>query len=104
MQQWLRYADLVDRGLVRNRITLGNWIRDCGFPPGRLLGPNTRVWSEQEIDFWIASRPVERKPATMVKPERKPAVADANEAGGGDVGKVSATRRGTGWRCIGAWN
>ena len=28
----LRYRDLKDRGLFKNRVTLALWIRDQGFP------------------------------------------------------------------------
>ena len=45
----LRYRDLKDRGLFKNRVTLALWVRDQGFPPGRLVGPNTRLWDEAEI-------------------------------------------------------
>ena len=38
------------------RNTLKNWIRDRGFPPGRLVGPNSRMWLESEIKDFIATR------------------------------------------------
>ena len=50
---YLRFRDLKDRGLVRNRTTLGRWIRDRGFPPGTMIGLNTRVWTAEEIDKWV---------------------------------------------------
>jgi predicted DNA-binding transcriptional regulator AlpA len=53
----LRYRDLEERGIVPNRGTLRNWIRDQGFPPGRLIGPNSRAWPEAEVESWIKSRP-----------------------------------------------
>lgn len=53
----LRFNDLVELGIVRNRVTLGNWIRERGFPPGQLLGPNTRTWTENEVQSWLDSRP-----------------------------------------------
>jgi predicted DNA-binding transcriptional regulator AlpA len=56
----LRFRDLKARGIVSNHPTLKRWIDKEGFPPGRLLGPNTRVWLESEIEAWIASRPTER--------------------------------------------
>ena len=33
MRKRLRYRDLEERGIVRNRATLSNWIRDRGFRP-----------------------------------------------------------------------
>ena len=59
----LRFADLKARGLVRNWTTLINWIKREGFPPGILLGPNTRAWPEDEIEAWLASRPTKIKGA-----------------------------------------
>ena len=49
----LRYRDLVALGIINNRATLSNWIRDRGFPLGQLTGPNTRTWSESEIRSWL---------------------------------------------------
>jgi len=37
-----------------------------GFPPGRLLGPNTRAWTEPEVAEWIDIRPTERRPLVGV--------------------------------------
>ncbi len=33
MRKRLRYRDLKARGIVNNRPTLSNWIRNEGFPP-----------------------------------------------------------------------
>lgn len=60
-QKFLRFADLRERGIVGNRVTLGAWIRARGFPPGILAGPNTRLWLETDIDAWLASRPTALK-------------------------------------------
>jgi hypothetical protein len=60
--KFLRYSDLHERGIVNNRVTLSNWIRGQGFPPGLLLGPNSRVWPEQEVEDWLSSRPSAPKP------------------------------------------
>jgi hypothetical protein len=62
MHKRLRYSDLRHRGIVRNRTTLGNWIRLHGFPRGQLTGPNSRTWGEDEVDDWLDSRPVTLKP------------------------------------------
>ncbi len=64
--KFLRYPDLVARGVVRSRMTLKRLIDGQGFPTGVLLTPNCRAWTEAEVDAWLASRPVARKPA----PER----------------------------------
>ena len=68
MEKRLRYRDLVALGIVRNRATLSNWIRDRGFPRGQLTGPNTRTWGDDEIAGFLAARPVEPKPAPTLKP------------------------------------
>ena len=63
MARYLRYSDLQQRGIVNNRVTLGNWIRDNGFPAGILAGPNSRIWLEADVENWLASRPTAPKPA-----------------------------------------
>jgi hypothetical protein len=35
----LRFADLVALGIVRNRVTLNNWIQKLGFPGGAHVRP-----------------------------------------------------------------
>jgi predicted DNA-binding transcriptional regulator AlpA len=56
----LRFRDLKARGIVSNHMTLKRWIEREGFPPGRWLGRNTKVWAESEIEAWLASRSTER--------------------------------------------
>jgi predicted DNA-binding transcriptional regulator AlpA len=59
MTKWLRFRDLQKRGIANSWAQLGNLIRNQGFPPGRMLGPNTRAWEEEtEIEPWEAGRPV----------------------------------------------
>lgn len=58
----LRFKDLQERGVVPNRVTLKNWIDSGNFPPGRLIGPNTRAWTDVEIAAYLESRPTGRKP------------------------------------------
>ena len=53
----LRFRDLKNCDIVRNHVTLKRWIEQEGFPPGLMLGPNTRVWRESDIEAWLASRP-----------------------------------------------
>lgn len=66
--KYLRYADLVERQIVNNRTTLQRWIRDYGFPPGVLLGPNTRAWPVDQVDAWLAARAVEQEAADAIAP------------------------------------
>jgi Prophage CP4-57 regulatory protein (AlpA) len=58
--KFLGYIDLVEAGIINNRVTLNRLIKTQQFPPGRLLGPNTRAWEEKEIELWLASRPVKQ--------------------------------------------
>ena len=82
MQKRLRYRDLKERGVVKNRPTLRNWIRDRGFPPGQLTGPNSRTWGEAEVEAWLTSRPTAPKPTP--KPLRRPGrPRKAEQAGAG---------------------
>ena len=57
--KYLRFSDLVDRGIVTNRVTLGRWIKLHNFPAGILLGPNTRAWPEDSVNAWIEARAAE---------------------------------------------
>jgi hypothetical protein len=70
MRHWLRYADLEARGLVNNRTQLKNLQTKYGFPKGRLLGPNTRAWTEEEVTAWEDGRPT--APKVCPVPTRKP--------------------------------
>lgn len=67
MRTYLRYSDLKNRGLVKNRTQLQNMIHDYNFPPGRLLSPNVRVWTDEELDNYVDNCPVEAKPVPRSK-------------------------------------
>jgi predicted DNA-binding transcriptional regulator AlpA len=54
---FLRFADLREMGIVANWTTLSRWIEKGDFPQGRYLGPNSRCWTVQEVEAWLASRP-----------------------------------------------
>jgi predicted DNA-binding transcriptional regulator AlpA len=56
----LRFADLKALGIVLNWTTIHRGIAKGQFPPGRYLGPSTRVWTEEEIVEWLASRPTSK--------------------------------------------
>jgi hypothetical protein len=66
----LRFRDLKEIGLVKNWPTLKRRIENQGFPPGRILGPATRVWTETEVGLWFVSRPERRDnpPPENLKP------------------------------------
>jgi predicted DNA-binding transcriptional regulator AlpA len=66
----LRFPDLREVNVVKNRVDLGRKIKFEGFPPGRLLGPNTRAWTETEIQEWLDTRPVERAPDAIPREQR----------------------------------
>ena len=79
----LRFRDLKDRGIVANWPSLKRRIEKDGFPPGRMIGENTRAWLESEIDAWIASRPIEGpepRGAAKTKHQARKAAAAAREA------------------------
>jgi hypothetical protein len=57
MTQLLRFSDLRARRIVNNWPSLRNRIQCDGFPPGRMIGPNARAWTEQEVEDWIRTRP-----------------------------------------------
>lgn len=66
MTKLLRFSDLKQRGIVRNWPTLTRWIDRDGFPPGRKLSANTRAWTEDEIEAWLASRPLASERALQI--------------------------------------
>jgi len=63
LRQWVRFADLMRAGIVRNWTQLGRLIKEENFPPGRHLGAKSRAWTIAEVEQWLDSRPlaVERK-------------------------------------------
>jgi predicted DNA-binding transcriptional regulator AlpA len=58
----VKFAYLKTLGVVSNRPQLANLIRDRGFPPGRKLGPKSRVWWDTEIEAWLNERPLATVP------------------------------------------
>lgn len=56
----LRFNDLKARGIVGNWPTLLRWIDHQGFPAGVQLGPNSRAWTEESIEAWVASRSISK--------------------------------------------
>ena len=62
MRKLLRFRDLVALGVVCTRPTLQSWIKHRGFPPGRMVGANTRVWAESDVQAWLDQQPTGKKP------------------------------------------
>ena len=59
----LRFRDLKERGWANSHFQLNSMIERLGFPAGRLLSPQIRVWDEAELVAWFATRPTEKGPA-----------------------------------------
>jgi hypothetical protein len=73
---YVRYHDLRAAGIVSNWPQLYNLVDDYGFPEGVMLSPNTRAWRVEDIEHWLASRPVERKKvATPFRKQQEKEVA-----------------------------
>ena len=50
--------DLKERNIITSWPMLKRKVERDGFPLGFMLGPNTRAWFEDEINAWLASRPI----------------------------------------------
>jgi hypothetical protein len=78
-----RFEDLKQRGVVSSRSQLTRWQKLYGFPTGKLVAPNTRIYEDREVEEWIASCPAdERKPlggAAKASHERKTLGTARNE-------------------------
>ena len=64
---YARFADLQAAKIVSSWMQLRRLIDEQGFPPGRLLSPNVRVFSVSEVKRWLASRPVADDTTTTTK-------------------------------------
>jgi len=58
-----RYADLINLRIVSNRVTLGRWTKNQGFPQPIQLGPNSVAWEADAVDAWVRVRQRTVKPA-----------------------------------------
>jgi hypothetical protein len=67
---FLRFKDLQAKGIVTTWQGLRHLQLNQGFPLGLLLGPSSRVWSADEINEWLASRPTEQSPQTQRRAQR----------------------------------
>jgi predicted DNA-binding transcriptional regulator AlpA len=71
MTRLLRFKDLQAGGIINSWPMLKRRIAKDGFPPGRMVGPNTRCWIEAEVDEWIASRPTAGPPPKGIAAKRR---------------------------------
>jgi predicted DNA-binding transcriptional regulator AlpA len=58
----VRFRDISTAGIAKNWPTLTRLIEEENFPRGVMLSRNIRAWPLDEIEAWLATRPVERKP------------------------------------------
>jgi predicted DNA-binding transcriptional regulator AlpA len=75
----VRFKDLKDRQIADSRQRLKDLIEHHDFPRGKLITPNCRTWTEEEIDAWYKSREVEKQP---LKGRAKKLYEQAAQAGG----------------------
>ncbi len=54
----LRFADLKARHIINSWPSVRKYVDDYGFPPGRKISPQTRVWTDEEVAAWLTSRPI----------------------------------------------
>jgi len=57
----LTFDDLVARGVVPDRPTLGELITYRGFPSAILFGPGSEAWRQDHVDNWLRQN---RRPTT----------------------------------------
>jgi hypothetical protein len=58
---FVRFRDLRNSGIADNWTQLLRMVDHDGFPCGKLLSPNVRVWDINEIRQWLEARPTARK-------------------------------------------
>jgi hypothetical protein len=56
-----RFKDLKAAGIVNSPMTVKRLIDSGRLAPGRLITPNARAWTDEEIEALIASAPTARK-------------------------------------------
>jgi predicted DNA-binding transcriptional regulator AlpA len=59
--KFLRQRDLEALNISKSDTQTRFLQREHSFPLGRLLSPNIRGWTEQEVADWLAARPVDFK-------------------------------------------
>jgi hypothetical protein len=59
LPKFVRFNDLKSRGIVNSWPQLRNLQTKKDFPSGRLIGDNSRAWTEDEVSIWLETRPTE---------------------------------------------
>jgi hypothetical protein len=79
-----RFRDLKARGIVENWTQLRKMIEKENFPPGKLLSPSVRAWTDDEIAGWLETRPTAPsqplRGGAKIRAELKAAKAEAATA------------------------
>jgi predicted DNA-binding transcriptional regulator AlpA len=57
-----RFKDLKSKGFADSWAQLKRMIELYGFPPGRMITPNVRAWTDEELDAYVASQLSGRRP------------------------------------------
>jgi predicted DNA-binding transcriptional regulator AlpA len=74
-QQLLRVGDIIALGFINSRSGLYKRLNQGHFPPGRLLTPSDRVWTEAEVRRWFLNRPtaLKKMAKTIGRPRKRAA-------------------------------
>ncbi len=65
-KQYVRYKELAERGVFRDRMDAARKVA-AGFPKPIEMGPNSIAWDIHEVEAWLAQRP-RRTPKQRSKP------------------------------------
>ena len=61
-----RFSDLKQRGVCNSRAQLKLMVDHYGFPLGKMLTPNARVWTQDEVIAYYESRTSELKDVSFL--------------------------------------
>ncbi len=64
----LRFSDLVQLGIVNNRMTLRRWVKKGAFPAPFRISPKRLAWRAPEVEKFLEERQLERVTYTKDSP------------------------------------
>jgi hypothetical protein len=76
---FVRFKGLYEHGIVDSYQGLRHLIKNESFPPGRRLGPSSRIWSVDEVNAWLNSRPTEPSAQTRARAKKSTKARAASE-------------------------